>query len=173
MFGKVATHLLECALVSFSCFGSVLHAQAQSPSSNVANPPPARNAQRTSLEDMVIHVNQVAYDEAAPKFAVLETSKRIPASTRFLISDAQTSEILFKGSLPRGQECKEWFPERYFYRADFSSFQRAGHFKLQLSGTENNIIPLNLKSGKMRWLRKPCRPSYNFTGISGRTRPRN
>ena len=79
MLGKIATHLIECAVVILSCFGAVLHAWAQSPSSNVANAPAERTEPRTSLEDIVIHVNQVAYDEAAPKFAVLETSEQIPA----------------------------------------------------------------------------------------------
>jgi hypothetical protein len=144
MFEKTPTQLIECALVTFSCFGLVLPALAQSPSSNVANPPPAKNEPRTSLENIVIHVNQVAYDEAAPKFAVLETSEQIPASTRFLVRDA--FEILFEGNLSRGQECKEWFPGRYFYRADFSSFKRTGHFKLEVeqNGKQYNSIEFDI-----------------------------
>jgi Glycosyl hydrolase family 9./N-terminal ig-like domain of cellulase. len=144
MFGKIATHLIECAVVILSCFGAVLHAWAQSPSSNVANAPAERTEPRTSLEDIVIHVNQVAYDEAAPKFAVLETSEQIPASTRFRVRDA--FEILFEGKLSRSRECKEWFPGRYFYWADFSSFKRTGHFKLQVeqNGKQHNSVEFEI-----------------------------
>jgi len=151
MFRKVATQLIECALVTFSCIGLVLPALAQSPSSNVANPPPARNEQRSSPEDIVIHVNQVAYDEAAPKFAVLETSKQIPASTRFLVKDAQTLETGFEGSLPRSQECEEWFPDKHFCRMDFSSFQRSGHFKLQVeqNGKQYNSVEFEISKNAL------------------------
>jgi hypothetical protein len=140
MFPRPATHLIESALITFSCFGLVLHTLAQSPAVNVPNPPPEQNELRAAPEDVVIHVNQVAYDESAPKFAVLETSKRIPASSRFLVKDAVTSDKVFEGTLGDGQECEEWFPGRYFYRADFSSFQRPGHFKLQvdLNGKQYN-----------------------------------
>jgi len=148
MFRKVATQLIECALITFSCFGSILPALAQSPSSNVASQPAARNEPRTSLEDIVIHVNQVAYDKAAPKSAVLESSKQIPVSTRFLVRDAQTSETVFEGRLPRGKECKEWFPERYFYRMDFSSFQRSGHFKLQVEQNGKQYDSVEFEIGK-------------------------
>jgi Glycosyl hydrolase family 9/Cellulase N-terminal ig-like domain len=140
------SHFMQCALVMFSCFGFALHSPAQSPPSNAPNPPPEKIEPRTALEDVVIHVNQVAYDETAPKFAVLETSRQIPAPNRFLLKDAQTLETVFEGTLPRSQECEEWFPGRYFYRADFSSFQRPGHFKLQVdrSGKQCNSIEFEI-----------------------------
>ncbi len=147
MFRKVTT-LIECALVTFPCLGSLLHASAQSSSSNVPNLALTRDEPRTPLEDIVIHVNQVAYDEAAPKFAVLETSRQIPTATKFLVTGAQSSEILFEGTLPGGEECKEWFPGRYFYRADFSSFQRAGHFKLQVEQNGRKYNSVEFEIGK-------------------------
>src|ERR1700694_2118211 len=130
MFRKPITHFIKIALITFSFFGMVLHALAQSPPLNVPNPPPEKNEQRTALEDVVIHVNQVAYDETVPKFAVLETSARMPASSRFLIRNALTSSDEFEGTLAGDQQCEEWFPGRYFYRADFSSLQRPGRYKL-------------------------------------------
>jgi hypothetical protein len=65
---------------------------------------------------------------------------------KFLVRDAQTLEILFEGTLPGGQECKEWFPGRYFYRADFSSFKRTGHFKLEVeqNGKQYNSIEFDI-----------------------------
>jgi hypothetical protein len=84
-----------------------------------------------SAQDLVIHVNQIAYDQTAPKFAVVETSGKILPG-KFQIMDAQTSNRVFTGTLAAGEECAEWFPGKYFYRADFSAFQQAGHFSLQV-----------------------------------------
>src|SRR6266850_2221979 len=148
MFQKSATHFIELTLVTFSCFGFPFHAPAQSPPSNAPNPPTAKNEPRTAPGDVVIHLNQVAYDLAAPKFAVLETSKQIPASNRFLVKDAQTLETVFEGALPRDQECNEWFPGRYFYRLDFSSVQRSGHFKVQVDQNGNQYDSVEFEIGK-------------------------
>ncbi len=103
--------------------GFVFHAAAQN---SQFNDPPAPSASAS------IHVNQVAYDYAAPKFAVFETSRPLPASSRFQIEDVQTSNTVFKETLTSGQECADWFPGKYFYRANFSAFQQSGHFKLQV-----------------------------------------
>ena len=95
------------------------------------NPAPLETSQPpTPPADVVIHVNQVAYDQTAPKFAVLETPRRLAASGRFRIQNALTSETVFEGTLAGGQECAEWFPGKYFYRADFSALRTAGHFRL-------------------------------------------
>jgi hypothetical protein len=139
---------MESALITFLCFGVVFHALAQSPPLKAPNPPPEKNGPRTALEEVVIHVNQVAYDETAPKFAVLETSKRIPASSRFLVRVALTSELVFEETLGGGQECEEWFPGRYFYRADFSSCQRPGHFKLQVDLNGKQYSSIDFEIGK-------------------------
>src|SRR5882762_3906057 len=95
MFRKAISHFMEFALVTFSCFGFALHSPAQSPPSNAPNPTPEKIEQRTALEDVVIHVNQVAYDETAPKYAVLETSGQIPVMNWIRIKDAQTLETVF------------------------------------------------------------------------------
>ncbi len=144
MFRKTTIHFIELTLVTFSCF--VLNALAQSTASNVTNSP--ANKQRTVLEDIVIHVNQVAYDVAAPKFAVLETSKQIPAANQFLVKDARTLKTVFEGTLARGQECNEWFPGRYFYRVDISSVQRSGHFKLQVEQNGRQFDSVEFEIGK-------------------------
>jgi hypothetical protein len=85
---------------------------------------------RTLLAEVAIHINQVAYDQMAPKCAVVETASRLPSASRFWIEDAATRAVAFTGPLPAAQECAEWFPGRYFYRVDFSGFNQAGRFRL-------------------------------------------
>jgi hypothetical protein len=132
MFQKPANRFRKFALAVLFYGALAFQSPGQSIPSTAANPPPENYEPRTALEDAVIHVNQVAYDEAAPKCAVLETARRIPAASRFLVRNALTAELVFEGTLAGGQECEEWFPGRYFYRADFSPIQQPGHFKLQV-----------------------------------------
>lgn len=86
---------------------------------------------------IVIHVNEVAYDQTAPKFAVVETGEPLPESTRFRVKDAQNSNSVFEGTLAAGQ-ASEWFPGRNYYRADFSALAQSGHFVIAVDcqGTE-------------------------------------
>ena len=81
-------------------------------------------------ENVIIHVNQVAYDSAAPKFAVLETPVPLPASSQFQIVDTHTSQSVFTGPLTDDEECSNWFPGIFFYRANFSALQNSGYFKV-------------------------------------------
>ncbi len=120
---RISTGSIGFALIAYFYFGLVSLPLAQAT-------PPAEKELRTSPEDIVIHVNQVAYDQTAPKFAVLETNERLPEPSRFRVENALTSETVFEGTLAGSQECADWFPGKYFYRADFSSFQQTGHFKL-------------------------------------------
>jgi len=98
--------------------------------------------------DTAIHVNQVAYDQAAPKFAVLETSTRLPTLSRFRIVDTQTSNVVFEGTLAGDTECPDWFPAKYFYRADFSSVQRPGRYRLQVDQNQTPCSSFDFEIGK-------------------------
>ena len=84
--------------------------------------------------DIIIHVDQVAYDQTALKSAVVETARPLPALSHFQIVDLQTLKTVFTGTLAADQVCADWFPGKHFYRADFSSFQQPGHFRLQFDG---------------------------------------
>jgi hypothetical protein len=149
MFRKTAAVIL--AWMALSCFGSGCPARAQGPA-------PEEKELRTALEDVVIHVNQVAYDQTAPKFAVVETAKGLPELSRFRVKDALSSKTVFEGTLARGQECAEWFPDRYFYRADFSSFQRPGHFRLaaERNGKEYNSFDFEIGKSALATLTVPA-----------------
>jgi hypothetical protein len=137
MFRKTAAEVF--AWIAVSCFGSGGLALAQGPASEEKEP-------RSAPEDVIIHVNQVAYDQKAPKFAVVESAQSLPESSRFRVKDALSLETVFEGTLARGQECAEWFPGRFFYRADFSSCQRPGHFRLvaERNGKEFNSFDFEI-----------------------------
>jgi hypothetical protein len=90
---------------------------------------------RAAVEPIVIHVNQVAYDSAAPKFAIVETAERFaqPAHYR-LVKEPGTGPAL-EWPLVQAGELAEWFPGRYFFRADFSSAREPGRYHVQVEGT--------------------------------------
>ena len=46
------------------------------------------------------------------------------------------------------EECADWFPGKYFYRADFSSFQKHGHFKLQIGENGKQYSSFDFEIGK-------------------------
>jgi hypothetical protein len=106
------------------CVGFVftLHAQIKIPDQKP----------RADLPDVIIHVNQVAYEQVGPKFAIVETSARLPADTKFVLKVAASSDMVFSGTLSNAQEYADWFPGRFFYRADFSRCHTTGPFTLRV-----------------------------------------
>ncbi len=129
------------ALIAFSCFGLACLTLAQGPPKEEPEP-------RTAPEEIVIHVNQAAYDQTAPKFAVLETSKRLPEPSRLQVEDAATSKTVFEAKLAEGQACEEWFPGKSFYRVDFSSMRRPGNFRLVIERDGKEYRSINFEIGK-------------------------
>jgi hypothetical protein len=141
MFRIPAVGTAGFALIAFSCFGVGCLALAQGPVSGETEP-------AIAPENVIIHVNQVAYDQTAPKFAVLETLKRLPESSRFRIEDAVTLKTVFEGTLEANQTCAEWFPGRIYYRADFSSFQQPGQFNLATERDGKEYRSFDFEIGK-------------------------
>jgi len=128
LFKKPASRFLAALF----CGAFALQSPGDSVPSTATNPPPENYEPRAALQDVVIHANQVAYDAAAPKFAVVESTRLLPPASRFQVRNATTAEVVLAATLAEGQECAGWFPGRYFYRADFSSVLQPGHFKLQV-----------------------------------------
>jgi hypothetical protein len=122
---KRAACVFNFAAVICACACLVFAGQAQT---NLTAP----DGPRTAPAATIIHVNQVAYDRAAPKFAVVETAAPLPAGSYFILKDALTGGLVFKGRLGEAQTCADWFPGRFFYRADFSPVRQAGRFRLQV-----------------------------------------
>ena len=109
-------------------------------------------------ENVIIHVNQVAYDSAAPKFAVLETPVPLPASSQFQIVDTHTSQSVFTGPLTDDEECSNWFPGIFFYRANFSALQNSGYFKVhsELNGKPCDSFDFQIGTNALAALTMPA-----------------
>ncbi len=103
---------------------------------------------RSDLAEVIVHINQVAYDAGVPKFAVVESAKPLPNGARFQLKDTQSNQIEFGGVLGNAQECADWFPGRYFYRADFSAFIRPGHFVIEVEGDGKAYRSFDFEIGK-------------------------
>jgi hypothetical protein len=125
MFYKTITQFLRLAAIGGAGIGlmSTLRAQTNEPVAVEPRMPLA-------LAPVSIHVNQVAYDLGAPKFAIVESATRLPPGSRFVLKDG--ARVAFTGQLGEARDCAAWFPGRYFYRADFSGCRLPGHFKLLL-----------------------------------------
>ncbi len=85
---------------------------------------------RSSMEPVMIHANQVLYDQKAPKVAVIETAEPLPEGARFRIASDQGKA--FEAALADGAKCEDWSAGGNFYRADFSGFAEAGKFHLEI-----------------------------------------
>jgi type 1 glutamine amidotransferase len=88
---------------------------------------------RSLQQKITILVNQVAYDQYGPKTAVVKCDEPLTTAATFDITDAVTFEKVFTGTLTPGTAVKDWSEKLYYSRADFSSFQKAGYFKLKVS----------------------------------------
>ena len=84
------------------------------------------------MSQTVIHVNQVAYDSRGPKMAVVASDGPLPAALPFTLVKADGSAA-YKGRLGKGEQVQDWFPGKYYYRADFSAFRAAGVFRVAVT----------------------------------------
>ena len=76
-------------------------------------------------------VDQVGYDAAAPKVALIEiTSDAAPGG--FELVDDATGDTVFTGTLEPAGTVDHWVPWR-FWRADFSSWRTPGHYRLRIT----------------------------------------
>jgi hypothetical protein len=123
MWLKTLTRFSKVAAIACAGIGLVFAAKAPADEAAAVEP-------RTAPASVTIHVNQVAYDAAAPKFAIVESAARLPEGSRFVLRD--TSGEVYTNQLSSAQECAAWFPGRFFYRADFSTCRLAGHYQLQM-----------------------------------------
>ena len=102
---------------------------------------------RASVEPIVIHVNQVAYDSAAPKFAIVETAERFAQRADYRLVKEQGTGPAFERTLVGGGELAEWFPGRYFYRADFSSVREPGTYHVQVESVGKIVNSASFEIG--------------------------
>ncbi|HTD39082.1 MAG TPA: glycoside hydrolase family 9 protein [Mucilaginibacter sp.] len=106
----------------------------------------------------VIYINQIGFDSRGPKIAVIGSDSPLPAKAVFSIIDAVSGKIEFTAALGAQQKVEDWYKDKTFYQADFSSFKKDGKYKLTItiSGekytsepfriTENALAKLTLSS---------------------------
>ncbi|MES2777725.1 MAG: ThuA domain-containing protein [Bacteroidota bacterium] len=86
-----------------------------------------------------IFVNQVGFDFAGPKLAVLQTDKKTPTVGIFNIVNAADNKILYSGKPGSQKPLDEWFAGKVFYRLDFSNFRKPGCYKIHLKQGSRSV----------------------------------
>ncbi|UWY27857.1 glycoside hydrolase family 9 protein [Flavobacterium sp. TR2] len=77
----------------------------------------------------IIFVNQVGFDPKSPKIAIIEYSSNLLNST-FDIIDAETGKTVFTSKIGKAETVEDWKLGKYYYKADFSSFQKPGNYQV-------------------------------------------
>lgn len=77
----------------------------------------------------IIFVNQVGFDPKSPKIAIIEYSSNLLNLT-FDIIDAETGKTVFTSKIGKAETVEDWKLGKYYYKADFSSFQKPGNYKV-------------------------------------------
>ncbi|HXF11273.1 MAG TPA: glycoside hydrolase family 9 protein [Desulfuromonadaceae bacterium] len=86
-----------------------------------------------------IYVNQVAYEKAGPKTAVVRVDEPL-SSPEFVLVDAVSSRPVLTNTLGRPTKIEDWSPGKIFYQADFSTFAGEGHYRLRLRLAGTNAV---------------------------------
>jgi len=81
----------------------------------------------------VIYINEVAFDNNAPKIALIGDEQQYTGPVAFTIINSATSKTVYSGTLGTQEQIKDWEPGKYFYKADFSSLKLSGKYKLKIN----------------------------------------
>ncbi len=87
-----------------------------------------------------IYVNQVAFDESAAKIAVIKTDEELSSANEFNLINTENNKIEFTAKQSKKFLIDEWFPGKFFYRADFSAFKKSGKYKLGITIKDKNYL---------------------------------
>ncbi|MBD1393054.1 glycoside hydrolase family 9 protein [Mucilaginibacter glaciei] len=87
----------------------------------------------TALANPIIYVNQIAFDSNAPKTAVVQFDAPQKVNLAFTITNTASGKAVFKGHLTDPQFITEWFPDKMYYKADFSRFNKPGKYQLTVT----------------------------------------
>jgi Cellulase N-terminal ig-like domain/Glycosyl hydrolase family 9 len=80
----------------------------------------------------VIYANQVGFDTGSPKVAVVGVDHDLTGKTAFTLVNVSTKETAFNGVLSGPQTIDEWTPGKIYYHADFSAFNTAGKYQVNV-----------------------------------------
>lgn len=78
-----------------------------------------------------IYVNQIGFDPKSPKIALIEYDSKLP-NTTFDIIDISSQKAVFNAAIGSPESIDEWKPGKLFFKADFSSFQTPGNYKITI-----------------------------------------
>src|ERR1700749_4879325 len=80
----------------------------------------------------VIYVNQVGFDTKSPKIAIIGVDSKLDEKTTFTVIDA-SGKTVFTSLVGKAQSVDDWMPGQFYYKADFSSFQKNGNYKVTIN----------------------------------------
>jgi hypothetical protein len=120
-------------------------------------------AARVAFAAPAIFVNQIAYDSRGPKIAVVQTDAPLPATATASLIDA-TSAVRAQVPLGAPQSIDEWAPGKHFYRADFSTHQKAGTYRVRVAieGADVTSEPFRIDENALGKLTIPAIVKYYF-----------
>lgn len=78
-----------------------------------------------------IYVNQIGFDLKSPKIALIEYDSKLPNAS-FDIIDISSQKAVFNAAVGSPESIDEWKPGKLFFKADFSSFQTPGNYKITI-----------------------------------------
>jgi hypothetical protein len=87
-----------------------------------------------------IYINQIAFDAAGPKSALMGTDALLTNPVTFVVIDQATSKTIFTGTLDKAQQITEWAPGKYFYKADFSAVHQSGKYRLSVNMPGGKVL---------------------------------
>ncbi|MES3017819.1 MAG: glycoside hydrolase family 9 protein [Bacteroidota bacterium] len=85
------------------------------------------------MAQTAIFANQVGFDSRGPKLAVVRLDASSAQKASFNLIDAATSKVVYSGNLAGPKQVEDWFPGKFFYKTDFSSFRTPGNYKIVVS----------------------------------------
>lgn len=98
-------------------------------------------------QDITIFTNQVAYDQNAPKMAIIKSNNFLPKIVPFEIENALTCQKVYSGFLSPGMEVKDWHPGLLYYRAYFSTFKTPGFYRLIVKNEGKQYVSYEFQIG--------------------------
>lgn len=78
----------------------------------------------------IIYVNQVGFDPKSPKIAIIAYPGNLRENASFDVVDTKTRKTIFTALVGKPQNVEDWKLGEKFYKADFSSFQKPGTYKI-------------------------------------------
>ncbi|PYF77327.1 ThuA domain-containing protein [Pedobacter nutrimenti] len=102
----------------------------------------------------VIYTNQVAYDAAGPKLALIGVEKKLNAGAVFKITDAGNLKTVYVNKLKGPLKVEEWDKNRMFYQADFSAFFKSGSYKVSIQIDGKDYFSYDFKIGDQELARQ-------------------